>query len=151
MLTKIDIMDPGTNCRDVLEGQTYQLRNGWIGVVNRGQADINARVGGGGGLGAGRRLEQAGNAWRGAGSRVGMYAQHADGKSLHQAAVPLGTTALGSLPPSAYAAMCRRAQMNMGEARRKEMEFFQKSRDYGCAGRAARWLWLAGQQAAARP
>lgn len=46
MLTKIDIMDPGTNCRDVLEGQTYQLRNGWIGVVNRGQADINSRVGG---------------------------------------------------------------------------------------------------------
>ncbi len=46
VLTKIDIMDPGTNCRDVLEGQTYQLRNGWIGVVNRGQADINSRVGG---------------------------------------------------------------------------------------------------------
>ena len=44
MLTKIDIMDPGTNCRDVLEGQTYQLRNGWIGVVNRGQADINSKV-----------------------------------------------------------------------------------------------------------
>ncbi|KAI7841316.1 hypothetical protein COHA_004935 [Chlorella ohadii] len=32
VLTKIDIMDPGTNCRDVLEGQTYQLRNGWIGM-----------------------------------------------------------------------------------------------------------------------
>lgn len=48
VLTKIDIMDPGTNCRDVLEGQTYQLRNGWIGVVNRGQADINARVSCGG-------------------------------------------------------------------------------------------------------
>jgi hypothetical protein len=44
VLTKIDIMDPGTNCRDVLEGQTYVLRNGWIGVVNRGQADINSRV-----------------------------------------------------------------------------------------------------------
>lgn len=45
VLTKIDIMDPGTNCRDVLEGQTYVLRNGWIGVVNRGQADINSKVG----------------------------------------------------------------------------------------------------------
>lgn len=44
VLTKIDIMDPGTDCRDVLEGQTYQLRNGWIGVVNRGQADINSRM-----------------------------------------------------------------------------------------------------------
>eukprot|EP00887_Chlorella_sp_A99_P000725 scaffold5.g725.t1 len=45
VLTKIDIMDPGTNCRDILEGATYGLRNGWIGVVNRGQADINARLG----------------------------------------------------------------------------------------------------------
>ncbi|PSC76903.1 dynamin-related 1E-like [Micractinium conductrix] len=44
VLTKLDIMDPGTNCRDVLEGMTYQLRNGWIGVVNRGQADINSRM-----------------------------------------------------------------------------------------------------------
>ena len=51
VLTKIDIMDPGTNCRDVLEGHSYGLRNGWIGVVNRGQADINSRVGGG--LGSG--------------------------------------------------------------------------------------------------
>ena len=45
VLTKIDIMDPGTNCRDVLDGQAYLLRNGWIGVVNRGQADINSKVG----------------------------------------------------------------------------------------------------------
>ncbi|KAK2078512.1 hypothetical protein QBZ16_003352 [Prototheca wickerhamii] len=44
VLTKIDIMDPGTNCRDVLEGSAYTLRNGWIGVVNRGQADINSRM-----------------------------------------------------------------------------------------------------------
>lgn len=44
VLTKIDIMDPGTNCRDVLEGHSYGLRNGWIGVVNRGQADINSRM-----------------------------------------------------------------------------------------------------------
>jgi hypothetical protein len=44
VLTKIDIMDPGTNCRDILDGMSYQLRNGWIGVVNRGQADINSRV-----------------------------------------------------------------------------------------------------------
>lgn len=44
VLTKLDIMDPGTNCRDVLEGHTYILRNGWIGVVNRGQADINSKM-----------------------------------------------------------------------------------------------------------
>jgi hypothetical protein len=44
VLTKIDIMDPGTDCRDVLEGRSYTLRNGWIGVVNRGQKDIDGRV-----------------------------------------------------------------------------------------------------------
>lgn len=44
VLTKIDIMDPGTNCRDVLDGHTYTLRNGWIGVVNRGQRDIDSRM-----------------------------------------------------------------------------------------------------------
>ena len=44
VLTKIDIMDPGTDCRAVLEGRSYTLRNGWIGVVNRGQRDIDSRV-----------------------------------------------------------------------------------------------------------
>lgn len=40
MLTKLDIMDPGTDARDVLQGQAVRLKNGWIGIVNRGQADI---------------------------------------------------------------------------------------------------------------
>jgi len=44
VLTKLDIMDPGTNCRDVLEGNAYTLRNGWIGVVNRGQRDIDNKM-----------------------------------------------------------------------------------------------------------
>ena len=44
MLTKLDIMDPGTDARDVLEGQAVRLKNGWIGIVNRGQADIMSRV-----------------------------------------------------------------------------------------------------------
>ena len=44
VLTKLDIMDPGTNAREVLEGQAVKLKHGWIGVVNRGQADINSRA-----------------------------------------------------------------------------------------------------------
>jgi hypothetical protein len=44
VLTKVDIMDPGTHCRGVLEGREYRLRNGWIGVVNRGQRDIDAKM-----------------------------------------------------------------------------------------------------------
>ena len=44
MLTKLDIMDPGTNARDVLDGQAVRLKHGWIGIVNRGQADIMSKV-----------------------------------------------------------------------------------------------------------
>lgn len=44
MLTKLDIMDPGTDARDVLMGQAVRLKNGWIGIVNRGQADIMSKV-----------------------------------------------------------------------------------------------------------
>ena len=40
VLTKLDIMDPGTNARDVLAGASVRLKHGWIGIVNRGQADI---------------------------------------------------------------------------------------------------------------
>jgi len=45
VLTKIDIMDPGTDCFEVLNGSSYSLRNGWIGVVNRGQRDIDSKMG----------------------------------------------------------------------------------------------------------
>lgn len=44
VLTKLDIMDPGTDARDVLTGNAVKLKHGWIGVVNRGQADINKSV-----------------------------------------------------------------------------------------------------------
>ncbi|BDA43615.1 Dynamin-related protein 1E [Coccomyxa sp. Obi] len=44
VLTKLDIMDPGTDARDVLMGQAVRLKNGWIGIVNRGQADILSKV-----------------------------------------------------------------------------------------------------------
>ena len=42
----MDIMDRGTDCRDVLLGKSLKLRHGWVAVVNRGQADINNKVGG---------------------------------------------------------------------------------------------------------
>jgi hypothetical protein len=44
VLTKLDIMDRGTDCRDVLIGKTLKLKHGWVAVVNRGQADINSKV-----------------------------------------------------------------------------------------------------------
>ncbi|XP_004508991.1 phragmoplastin DRP1E-like [Cicer arietinum] len=44
VLTKIDLMDRGTNALDVLEGRSYRLRNPWVGIVNRSQEDINRKV-----------------------------------------------------------------------------------------------------------
>ncbi|XP_050204201.1 phragmoplastin DRP1A [Mercurialis annua] len=44
VLTKIDLMDKGTDAVDMLEGKSYKLQFPWIGVVNRSQADINKSV-----------------------------------------------------------------------------------------------------------
>ncbi|GLJ11944.1 hypothetical protein SUGI_0180690 [Cryptomeria japonica] len=44
VLTKLDLMDQGTNARDVLEGRAYCLKHPWVGVINRSQADINMRI-----------------------------------------------------------------------------------------------------------
>ncbi|KAG6782894.1 hypothetical protein POTOM_012320 [Populus tomentosa] len=44
VLTKIDLMDKGTDAADILEGKSYRLKFPWVGVVNRSQADINKNV-----------------------------------------------------------------------------------------------------------
>jgi replication fork clamp-binding protein CrfC len=44
VLTKLDLMDKGTNALDVLEGRSYKLQHPWVGVVNRSQQDINKNV-----------------------------------------------------------------------------------------------------------
>ncbi|KAL5728104.1 dynamin GTPase [Ranunculus cassubicifolius] len=41
VLTKLDLMDKGTNATEVLEGRSYRRQHPWVGVVNRSQADIN--------------------------------------------------------------------------------------------------------------
>jgi len=41
VLTKLDIMDSGTDCLDVLQGKVIPLKLGYIGVVNRSQQDIH--------------------------------------------------------------------------------------------------------------
>lgn len=40
VLSKLDLMDQGTNALDILKGNVYPLRLGFIGVVNRLQQDI---------------------------------------------------------------------------------------------------------------
>lgn len=42
VLTKLDLMDAGTNALDILTGRVYPLKLGFIGCVNRSQQDINA-------------------------------------------------------------------------------------------------------------
>ncbi|XP_076954494.1 phragmoplastin DRP1A-like isoform X1 [Bidens hawaiensis] len=44
VLTKIDLMDKGTDAANILEGRAYRLNFPWIGVVNRSQADINKNI-----------------------------------------------------------------------------------------------------------
>ncbi|KAK9758075.1 hypothetical protein RND81_01G204900 [Saponaria officinalis] len=44
VLTKVDLMDQGTDAVDILEGRAYKLQYPWVGVVNRSQADINKSV-----------------------------------------------------------------------------------------------------------
>ena len=43
VLTKIDLMDRGTNATDILNNKKYPLKLGWVGVVNRSQQDIEGR------------------------------------------------------------------------------------------------------------
>ena len=42
MVTKLDLMDHGTDAMDVLCGRVIPVKLGIIGVVNRSQADIKS-------------------------------------------------------------------------------------------------------------
>lgn len=42
VITKIDIMDKGTDAVDMLKGRVYPLKLGYVGVMCRSQADINS-------------------------------------------------------------------------------------------------------------
>ena len=44
VVTKIDIMDKGTNAKRMIEGKDVQLRLGFIGIKNRSQQDIIDRI-----------------------------------------------------------------------------------------------------------
>ncbi|OWZ06196.1 Dynamin [Phytophthora megakarya] len=44
VLTKLDLMDDGTDAMDMLQGRVIPLKRGYVGVVNRSQADINSQL-----------------------------------------------------------------------------------------------------------
>ncbi|GJQ72967.1 shi [Trypoxylus dichotomus] len=43
VITKLDLMDDGTDARDILENKLLPLRRGYIGVINRSQRDIDGK------------------------------------------------------------------------------------------------------------
>lgn len=43
VITKLDLMDEGTDAREILENKLLPLRRGYIGVINRSQKDIEGR------------------------------------------------------------------------------------------------------------
>ncbi|KAF0991553.1 hypothetical protein HZS_2853, partial [Henneguya salminicola] len=43
VITKIDMMDQGTDCKEVLENRVYNLKRGYVGIVNRSQRDIEGK------------------------------------------------------------------------------------------------------------
>lgn len=43
VITKLDLMDQGTDARDILENKVFPLRRGYIGVINRSQKDIEGK------------------------------------------------------------------------------------------------------------
>jgi dynamin 1-like protein len=44
VLTKVDIMDHGTDCVDILNNKVIPLKKGYVAVVNRSQADIQKNL-----------------------------------------------------------------------------------------------------------
>ncbi|CDW57121.1 Dynamin [Trichuris trichiura] len=43
VITKLDLMDEGTDAREILENRLLPLRRGYIGIVNRSQKDIDGK------------------------------------------------------------------------------------------------------------
>ena len=43
VISKLDLMDKGTDAKDIFKGKIIPLKKGYVGVVNRSQDDINNR------------------------------------------------------------------------------------------------------------
>ncbi|CBX95713.1 similar to dynamin-like GTPase Dnm1 [Plenodomus lingam JN3] len=71
VLTKLDLMDHGTNAMDILSGRVYPLKLGFIGIVNRSQQDIQGNKSLADALGAEREFFRQHPAYRNMASRCG--------------------------------------------------------------------------------
>ncbi|XP_003797996.1 dynamin-2 isoform X7 [Otolemur garnettii] len=71
VITKLDLMDEGTDARDILENKLLPLRRGYIGVVNRSQKDIEGKKDIRAALGAERKFFLSHPAYRHIADRMG--------------------------------------------------------------------------------
>lgn len=71
ILTKLDLMDQGTNALDILKGNVYPLKLGFIGIVNRLQQDISENKSLGAALDAEQRFFASHPAYRTIASHCG--------------------------------------------------------------------------------
>ncbi|KAH9878942.1 hypothetical protein J1614_002377 [Plenodomus biglobosus] len=71
VLTKLDLMDHGTNAMDILSGRVYPLKLGFIGIVNRSQQDIQGNKSLADALGSERDFFRQHPAYRNMASRCG--------------------------------------------------------------------------------
>ncbi|KAL6733506.1 hypothetical protein Aduo_004151 [Ancylostoma duodenale] len=77
VLTKLDLMDEGTDAREILENRLFPLRRGYVGVVNRGQKDIVGKKDIRAALDAERKFFLAHPSYRHMADRLGtQYLQH---------------------------------------------------------------------------
>lgn len=72
VLTKLDLMDPGTDASAVLLNQIVPLQLGYVGVVNRGQRDIQENVPIHAALAAERNFFEGHTTYRTMSSRIGL-------------------------------------------------------------------------------
>ncbi|XP_030623164.1 dynamin-1a isoform X3 [Chanos chanos] len=71
VITKLDLMDEGTDARDILENKLLPLRRGYIGVVNRSQKDIDGKKDINAAMGAERKFFLSHPAYRHLADRMG--------------------------------------------------------------------------------
>ncbi|KAK9744413.1 PH domain [Popillia japonica] len=71
VITKLDLMDDGTDARDILENKLLPLRRGYIGVINRSQKDIDGRKDIGAALAAEKKFFLSHSSYRHLADRLG--------------------------------------------------------------------------------
>lgn len=71
VLTKLDLMDEGTDAMDMLQGRVIPLKRGFVGVINRSQADINNKLAIRDSLGKEQQYFKSHPAYRGMATRMG--------------------------------------------------------------------------------